>query len=91
VGSLGGRKRALGTRRPLAPPPRPDECLSLDFIRDAFNRRPRVRVLAEVDDFTRGRLCRVADTLRPRARLARQRRTLPPRLAFRQLNTTTSG
>ncbi len=36
VRKRGGRKRALGTRRPLALPSRPNERWSLDFISDAF-------------------------------------------------------
>jgi putative transposase len=34
VRKRGGRKRALGTRRPLALPSRPDERWSLDFVSD---------------------------------------------------------
>ena len=36
VRKRGGRKRALGTRRPLALPSRPDERWSQDFVSDAF-------------------------------------------------------
>ena len=32
----GGRKRALGTRRPMLVPDRPNERWSLDFVSDAF-------------------------------------------------------
>ena len=53
VRKRGGRKRALGTRRPLALPSRPNECWSLDFVSDAFTDGRRFRVLAVVDDFTR--------------------------------------
>jgi putative transposase len=38
VRKRGGRKRALGTRRPLALPSRPNERWSLDFVSDAFTR-----------------------------------------------------
>lgn len=83
VRKRGGRKRALGTRRPLALPSRPNERWSLDFVSDAFTDGHRFRVLAVVDDFTRECLCLVADTSLSGARLARElddlisRRTKP--------------
>ena len=76
VRKRGGRKRALGTRRPLALPSRPNERWSLDFISDAFTDGRRFRVLAVVDDFTRECLCLVADTSLSGARLARELDTL---------------
>lgn len=72
VRKRGGRKRALGTRRPLALPSRPGERWSLDFVSDAFTDGRRFRVLAVVDDFTRESLCLVADTSLSGARLARE-------------------
>jgi putative transposase len=83
VRKRGGRKRALGTRRPLALPSRPNERWSLDFVSDAFTDGRRFRVLAVVDDFTRECLCLVADTSLSGTRLARElddlisRRTKP--------------
>ena len=83
VRKRGGRKRALGTRRPLALPSRPNERWSLDFVSDAFTDGRRFRVLAVVDDFTRECLCLVADTSLSGARLTRElddlisRRTKP--------------
>ena len=49
----GGRKRALGTRPPLALPSRPDERRSLDFVSDAFTDGRRFRVLTVADAFAR--------------------------------------
>jgi putative transposase len=72
VRKRGGRKRALGTRRPLALPSRPGERWSLDFVSDAFTDGRRFRVLAVVDDFTRECLRLVADTSLSGARLARE-------------------
>ena len=72
VRKRGGRKRALGTRRPLALPSHPNERWSLDFVSDAFTDGRRFRVLAVVDDFTRECLCLVADTSLSGARLARE-------------------
>jgi putative transposase len=76
VRERGGRKRALGTRRPLALPSRPNERWSLDFVSDAFTDGRRFRVLAVVDDFTRECLALVADTSLSGLRLARELDTL---------------
>ena len=73
VRKCGGRKRALGTRRPLALPLRPNERWSLDFVGDAFTDGRRFRVLAVVDDFTRECLALVADISLSGVRLARER------------------
>ena len=62
VRKRGGRKRALGTRRPMLVPKRPNERWSLDFVSDAFTDGRRFRVLAIVDDFSRECLGLVADT-----------------------------
>ena len=48
----GGRKRALGTRRPMSIPDRANVRWSLDFVYDAFMDGRRFRVLAIVDDYT---------------------------------------
>lgn len=58
----GGRKRALGTRRPILVPDRVNVRWSLDFVSDAFTDGRRFRVLAVVDDFSRECLALVADT-----------------------------
>jgi putative transposase len=49
----GGRKRALGTRAPLALPHGPNQRWSLDFVHDQLTDGRRFRILAVVDDFTR--------------------------------------
>jgi putative transposase len=72
VRKRGGRKRALGTRRPLALPSRANERWSLDFVSDAFTDGRRFRVLAVVDDFTRECLALVADTSLPGLRVVRE-------------------
>lgn len=72
VRKRGGRKHALGTRRPLALPSRPNERWSLDFVSDAFADGRRFRVLAVVDDFARECLALVADTSLSGVRLARE-------------------
>lgn len=62
VRKRGGRKRALGTRRPLELPDGPNQRWSLDFVSDAFTDGRRFRILAVVDDFSRECLALVADT-----------------------------
>ena len=41
----GGRKRALGTRAPMALPQEPNQRWSLDFVSDAFGYGRRFRIL----------------------------------------------
>jgi putative transposase len=68
----GGRKRALGTRAPMALPQGPNQRWSLDFLSDALTDGRRFRILAVVDDFTRECLCLVADTSLSGLRVARE-------------------
>ena len=68
----GGRKRALGTRAPLAIPQGPNHRWSLDFVSDVFTDGRRFRILAVVDDFTRECLTLVADTSLSGARVTRE-------------------
>jgi putative transposase len=72
VRKRGGPKRALGTRRPMLLPERPNERWSLDFVSDAFADGRRFRVLAIVDDFSRECLALVADTSLSRLRVTRE-------------------
>src|ERR1700733_3680895 len=67
-----GRKRAVGTRAPMALPQGPNQRWSLDFLSDAFADGRRFRILAIVDDFTRECLCLVADTSLSGLRVARE-------------------
>jgi putative transposase len=67
-----GRKRALGTRAPMAIPQGPNQRWSLDFLSDAFADGRRFRILAVVDDFTRECLALVADTSLPGLRVVRE-------------------
>ena len=57
-----GRKRAMGTRAPMALPQAPNQRWSLDFVSDTLACGRRFRMLAVVDDFTRECLALVADT-----------------------------
>jgi putative transposase len=67
-----GRKRALGSRAPMALPSAPNERWSLDFVHDQLVDGRRFRILSVVDDCTRECLALVADTSIPGLRLARE-------------------
>jgi putative transposase len=67
-----GRKRALGTRAPIALPEGPNQRWSLDFVSDTLTDGRRFRILVVVDDFSRECLCLVADTSLSGARVARE-------------------
>ena len=61
VHRTGGRKRALGTKKPMVLPDGPNQRWSLDFVSDALTDGRRFRILAVVDDFGRENLVLVAD------------------------------
>ena len=66
------RRRATGTRRPIALPHGLNQRWSLDFASDAFSNGRRFRILCVVDDFSRECLTMVADTSISGARMARE-------------------
>jgi putative transposase len=68
----GGRKRALGSRAPMALPQAKNQRWSLDFAADALVDGRRLRILVVVDDFTRECLGLVADTSLSGVRVARE-------------------
>ena len=68
----GGRKRALGTRKPMALPDGPNQRWSLDFVSDALTDGRRFRILTVVDDFSRENLVLAADTSLSGHRVARE-------------------
>jgi len=68
----GGRKRALGTRKPMVLPNGPNQRWSLDFVNDAFTDGRRFRILTVIDDFTRENIGLVADTSLSGQRVARE-------------------
>jgi putative transposase len=72
VRQRGSRKRALGTRAPMALPQGSNQRCRLDFLSDAFTDGRRFRTLAIVDDFTREYLALVADTSLPGLRVVRE-------------------
>ena len=68
----GGRKRAIGTRRPADLPLLPNQRWSLDFVSDQLTDGRRFRILTVVDDCTRECLALVADTSLSGLRVARE-------------------
>lgn len=72
VRKRGGRKRALGTRAPMAIPQDANQRWSLDFVSDAFACSRRFRILTVVDDFSRECLALVVDNSLSGVRVARE-------------------
>jgi putative transposase len=68
----GGRKRALGERRPIEPAVLPNQRWSLDFVADQMTDGRRFRILEVFDDCTRECLALVADTSISGRRVARE-------------------
>jgi len=82
VGRRGGRKRALGTRAPMAVPEAANRRWSLDFVSDTLSDGRRFRMLCVVDDFTRECLALVADTSLSGQRVARELDALAARRGY---------
>ncbi|GIT89285.1 transposase [Roseobacter sp. OBYS 0001] len=57
-----GRKRAVGTRAPMAVPQGPNQRWSLDFVSDSLSCGRRFHILNVIDDFSRECLAAVVDT-----------------------------
>jgi putative transposase len=68
----GGRKRAIGTRSPIALPQAANQRWSLDFASDTLADGRRFRILCVTDDFTRECLALAADTSLSGMRVARE-------------------
>jgi putative transposase len=72
VHQRGRRKRAVGTRRPIATPLASNQRWSLDFLSDQLADGRRFHILAVVDDCTRECLALVAETSISGRRVARE-------------------
>ena len=72
VRKRGGRKRALGTRRPMLVPQGVNQRWSLDFASDTLSWGRRFRILCVVDDFSRECLALVVDTSLSGLRVSRE-------------------
>jgi len=68
----GGRKRAIGTRRPIEVPLAANQRWSLDFVSDQLTDGRRFRILTVIDNCTRECLALVADTSLSGPRVARE-------------------
>lgn len=68
----GGRKRALGARKPMVVPKGPNQRWSLDFVSDALTDGRRFRILTVVGDHTRENLVLIADTSLSGLRITRE-------------------
>jgi Transposase and inactivated derivatives len=86
-----GRKRALGSRRPLILPSRANERWSPDFVSDAFTDGRRFRVLTVVDDYTRECLALVAGTSLSGLRLSRELNTIMAQRGKPQIIVSDNG
>lgn len=72
VRKRGGRKRALGTRAPVAIPQDTNQRWSLDFVSDALVDGRRFRILCVIDDFSRECLATVVDNSLSGERVTRE-------------------
>jgi putative transposase len=72
VRKRGGRKRALGTRAPMATPQCANQRWSIDFVSDALACSRRFRILAVVDEFSRECLALITDNSISGIRVARE-------------------
>ena len=72
VRKRGGRKRAIGTRAPMAIPQGPNQRWSLDFVSDTASEGRRFRILNVIDDFSRESLASVVDRSLSGIRVARK-------------------
>ena len=68
----GGRKRAIGTRRPIETPLAANQRWSLDFVSDQMTDGRRFRILTVIDNCTRECVALVADTSISGLRVARE-------------------
>ncbi len=72
----GGRRRAMGTRRPMETPLAANQHWSLDFVSDQLTDGRRFCILTVIDNCTREFLAPVADTSLSGARVARELDTI---------------
>jgi putative transposase len=86
-----GRKRATGTRAPMALPDGPNQRWSLDLVADTLSWGRRFRILCIVDDFTREALALVVDTSIGGHRMARELDRLITRRGKRRRSSTTTA
>jgi len=86
-----GRKRARGTRMPLAVPTAINQRWSLDFVADALSDGRRFRILNVVDDFSRECLTATVDTSLSGVRVVRELERLSTERAMPQVVVSDNG
>jgi putative transposase len=86
-----GRKRARGTRMPLAVPTAINQRWSLDFVADALSDGRRFRILNVVDDFSRECLTAVVDTSLSGVRVVRELKRLSTERTMPQVVVSDNG
>ena len=91
VRKRGGRKRALGTRAPMAVPQGINQRWSLDFVSDALTDSRRFRILAVIDDFNRECLALVADVSLSGVRVARELNRIAELRSYPRLIVSDNG
>ncbi len=79
VRKCGSRKRALGTRAPMAIPQEPNQRWSLDFVSDSEACGRRFRMLNVIDDYNRECLGCIVDTSLSGRRVVRELSTITER------------
>lgn len=82
VRKRGGRKRALGTRAPMAIPQDANQRWSLDFVSDTLTDGRRFRILCIIDDFSRECLAAVVDNSLSGERVARELDSIAERRGY---------
>lgn len=82
VRKRGGRKRALGTRAPMAVPQDKNQRWSLDFVSDTLVDGRRFRILCVIDDFSRECLATVVDNSISGTRVARELDSIAERRGY---------
>lgn len=86
-----GRKRALGTRAPMALPDRINQRWSLDFVSDTLSDGRRFRILCIVDDYSRECLATVVDTSLGGVRVVRELERLTFERALPEMVVSDNG
>lgn len=87
----GGRKRALGTRAPMAIPQDQNQRWSLDFVSDTLADGRRFRILCVIDDFSRECLATVVDNSISGERVARELNAVAERRGYPLMVVSDNG
>lgn len=91
VRKRGGRKRALGTRAPMAIPQEPNQRWSLDFVSDSLVDGRRFRILCVIDDFSRECLATIVDNSLSGERVARELDAIAARRGYPLMVVSDNG